>query len=360
MAIQFRTAHETANTGGTPRSVSTTGVVSGDLVLLAICFDSPISSYTPPAGFTLVASSSVFDTPSIYIYAKVAGGSEPSTYSVSWTGGGGGELGLLAIYSDLGLALFIDVAAAQHNTSGDRLWPSLTTTVASAFLACFAALTTNTPTTPHAGMSERLDLANGLRMYLMTQVLGAAGATGTRTGTGTASVSSAVSVAVAEPGVHGTAAITLDAVSLAAAGTVAIKGAAAITLGAVALVATGVVPVQAGADILLAALTLVAAGKVAIKGAAAIQLGSVTLAAAGLGPPWVPTDFSAVAVTGSRIDLSWTDEGPAISGFNIERSPTGVGSWVQIATVGAAVRSYADEGLLENTEYWYRIRSRRD
>lgn len=360
MAIQFRIARETANAGGTPRTVSTTGVVSGDLVLLAICFDSPISSYTPPSGFTLVASSSVFDTPSIYLYAKIAGGSEPSTYSVSWTGGGGGELGLLAIYSDLGLALFVDVAAAQHNASGNRLWPSLTTTVTGAFLACFAALTTNTATTPDAAMTERLDLANGLRVYLMTQLLGAAGATGTRTGTGTASVSSAVSVAVAEPGVHGAAAISLDAIALAAAGTVAVKGAAAIQLGALTLAATGVVPVQAGADILLAPMTLVAAGQVKVQGAAAITLSPVTLAGAGLGPPWVPTDFSAVAVTGSRIDLSWADDGPSISGFNIERSPTGIGSWVQIATVGAAVRSYADEGLPENSERFYRIRSRRD
>lgn len=198
MAIQYRTSHEGSFSGASPRVVSTTGVVSGDTVLLALCFDSAISSYTPPAGFTLVSGSSVLDTPSIYIYAKVAGGSEPGTYSVSWTGGGGGELGLLAIYSDLALTLSINVAGAQHNASGDRLWPSITTTASNAFLACFAAVSTNTNTTPHAGMTERLDLANGLRVYLMTQTLGAAGATGTRTGTGTASVSSAASVAVTE------------------------------------------------------------------------------------------------------------------------------------------------------------------
>lgn len=336
MAIQYRTSHETGFSGGTPRTVSTTGVVSGDLVLLALCFANAISSYTPPSGFTLVASSSVTDTPSIYIYAKIAGGSEPGTYSLSWTGGGEGEIGLLSLYSDLGLTLAVNVAAAQHNASGDRLWPSIVTTVSNAFLACFATLLTNTATTPHAGMTERLDLANGLRVYLMTATVVAAGATGTRTGTGTASVSSAVSVAVGEPVIFGTAAIQLDALTLAA---------------------TGVVHVRAGADITLDALTLVAMGKVAVKGAAAITLAPLTMVATGQGPPFVPTSFTATAISASRIDLSWEDTGPNITGYEVERSLNGTTGWALIGTTPDTI--YTDDGLAQNTHYYYRVRAYR-
>lgn len=199
MAIQVHAANQTTTSSPSPRTVSTTGVVNGDLIILALCFANSIAAanITVPSGFTLIANSSITDTPSIYLYAKVAS-SEAGSYSISWTGGGDGEWGLLSLYSDLAVTLVIDAASAQKNASGNRLWPSVTAAIANEFLACFAALTTNTGTTPHAGMTERLDLANGLRVYLMTQTVSSAGATGTRTGTGTASVSSAVSLLVSE------------------------------------------------------------------------------------------------------------------------------------------------------------------
>lgn len=314
MAVVYRTSAQTVSSGASPRTVSSTGVVSGDLVILCLCLANALAPTSIPSGFTLIASSGITDTPSIYLYSKVAGGSEPGTYSFSWASGEG-EVGMLALHSDLSLDLVVDALGAQHNASGDRLWPSISLTHAASFLACFAAVATNTGTTPNAGMTERLDLANGLRVYLMTQALSSAGATGTRTGTGTASVSAAVSIAIAEQSV------------------------------------------TAGLDVTLDAITLAAAGKVAIKGAVAVTLAAVTLSAAGLGPPPAPTDLAPAALTASSITIAWSYSGQVVNGFKVERSLTGVGSWSEIASVDADTFVFIDTGLAQNTTYYYRVRA---
>lgn len=79
----------------------------------------------------------------------------------------------------------------------------------------------------------------------------------------------------------GSASITLGTVALAAAGNSTIAGAASITLDAVALVSTALnrTPINAAATITLDAVTLAAAGVSKKAGAAAITLGPVTLAA---------------------------------------------------------------------------------
>ena len=58
-----------------------------------------------------------------------------------------------------------------------------------------------------------------------------------------------------------------------------------------------------------------------------------------------------------QINLSWSDNSANETGFKIERSPTGSGSWTQIATVGANVTSYQNTGLACGTTYYYRTRA---
>lgn len=74
-------------------------------------------------------------------------------------------------------------------------------------------------------------------------------------------------------------------------------------------------------------------------------------------PPSAPTGLSATAVSGSRIDLSWTDTATDEDGFTVERSPAGIGTWAQIATTDADVTVYADTGLTTDTAYDYRVRA---
>jgi hypothetical protein len=74
-------------------------------------------------------------------------------------------------------------------------------------------------------------------------------------------------------------------------------------------------------------------------------------------PPASPSNLSAVSVSSSQIDLSWTDNADNETQFKIERSPNGTSSWTQIAVVGANVTGYSNTGLAASTTYYYRIRA---
>jgi C1A family cysteine protease len=74
--------------------------------------------------------------------------------------------------------------------------------------------------------------------------------------------------------------------------------------------------------------------------------------------PNAPTNLVATAVSGSQINLSWTDNASNETGFRIERCKGPACTvFTQIATVGANVTSYANTGLSTNTSYRYRVRA---
>jgi ABC-type amino acid transport substrate-binding protein len=70
----------------------------------------------------------------------------------------------------------------------------------------------------------------------------------------------------------------------------------------------------------------------------------------------VPSDLNAVALSTSRIDLSWVDRSDNETGFIIDRSLDG-STWGQIATVAADVNTYSSTGLTESTLYYYRVKA---
>lgn len=72
-------------------------------------------------------------------------------------------------------------------------------------------------------------------------------------------------------------------------------------------------------------------------------------------PPLAPSSLSAVAVSSSQINLAWQDNSSDENGFTIERAPSASGSWSQIASVGANVKSYSNSGLSAATTYYYRV-----
>jgi hypothetical protein len=65
-------------------------------------------------------------------------------------------------------------------------------------------------------------------------------------------------------------------------------------------------------------------------------------------PPNAPGNLIVTPVSSSRIDLTWQDNSNDETGSKIERK-TGSGSYSQIATVGANVRSYSSSGLSANS-----------
>jgi fibronectin type 3 domain-containing protein len=74
--------------------------------------------------------------------------------------------------------------------------------------------------------------------------------------------------------------------------------------------------------------------------------------------PGAPSGLLAAAspTLTSEIDLTWTNAGGNATAVLIERSADGA-SFTQIASVGAAVSSYASIGLAAGTRYYYRVRA---
>jgi RHS repeat-associated protein len=73
--------------------------------------------------------------------------------------------------------------------------------------------------------------------------------------------------------------------------------------------------------------------------------------------PAAPSSLGASAVSGTQINLTWTDNSGNETGFKLERKTGSGGSWSQIATPAANATSYNDTGLANGTEYYYRLRA---
>jgi hypothetical protein len=73
----------------------------------------------------------------------------------------------------------------------------------------------------------------------------------------------------------------------------------------------------------------------------------------GLNPP---TNLTATALSTSRIDLTWTDNATAETGYKIERSTDGT-TFTQIAVLPANYQAYSNTNLPAATTYTYRVRA---
>ncbi|MFN7826569.1 MAG: fibronectin type III domain-containing protein, partial [Acidobacteriota bacterium] len=76
-------------------------------------------------------------------------------------------------------------------------------------------------------------------------------------------------------------------------------------------------------------------------------------------PPNAPSNLALTPVSGTQINLSWTDNSDNETGFRIQRRqiPTAgaPGSWLTIATVNANVRSFQNTNLIPGRTYAYRV-----
>jgi translation initiation factor IF-1 len=73
--------------------------------------------------------------------------------------------------------------------------------------------------------------------------------------------------------------------------------------------------------------------------------------------PAAPGALSALAISGTQINLTWTDQSNNETGFRIERKTGAGGTYSEIATVGANVTAYSNGGLPTDTTFYYRIRA---
>lgn len=85
--IEFRSVAENYSTGTTSITINKpSGTIEGDLMVAIIDVNVISSIPTPPSGWNLKQSDSVSTGGVFEIYYKVAGGSEPSDYTWSWSG----------------------------------------------------------------------------------------------------------------------------------------------------------------------------------------------------------------------------------------------------------------------------------
>lgn len=70
-----------------------------------------------------------------------------------------------------------------------------------------------------------------------------------------------------------------------------------------------------------------------------------------------PSGLTATMVSGTAIDLAWTDNTSTEDNFKVERSLDGSTGWTEIATPAANATTYSDTGLTPGVTYYYRVRA---
>jgi len=72
-----------------------------------------------------------------------------------------------------------------------------------------------------------------------------------------------------------------------------------------------------------------------------------------------PTGLETIPSSVSQIDLSWIDNATSETSYLIERSPNGISSWIQIASVDPNITTYSNTGLNPDETWHYRVRAYR-
>lgn len=200
MTITLRAKTDPTSVTNTTFSVDKpSGTLEGDFMLLVVhASNTSISVPTLPAGWQQVRNGVMTGVLGPLIFYKVAGASEPSSYTLTTTASQTLALGMLSFYGASPIA--IDTATSQANGSAtNRTFPGVTASAAG-LLVGFAGLGLNFASTPPGGATEHWDTTIGSRrVYCLSATVSAAGATGDVVATSTnATTSLCVSVMLIE------------------------------------------------------------------------------------------------------------------------------------------------------------------
>jgi hypothetical protein len=72
--------------------------------------------------------------------------------------------------------------------------------------------------------------------------------------------------------------------------------------------------------------------------------------------PTAPSGLAASATAYNSVTVRWADNSGDETGFKVERSGNGV-DFTEVATLGAATTSFADNGVVASSNYYYRVRA---
>lgn len=164
MAITFRAKADT-NEYTTDKTLvvnKPTGTVEGDLMVAAIAYGAADpGAMTPPADWTPIRETANGTTLFLKTYYKIAGASEPASYT--WTSANNvtAKVGAICTYYNIDGTPF-DVDSYQANASSTNITaPGLTAAEDNELLVFAGAInigTSSTTFTPPGGMTERVDV----------------------------------------------------------------------------------------------------------------------------------------------------------------------------------------------------------
>ena len=198
MTVQFRAA--TSGSGGTSTNVvlnRPAGVVEGDLLVAVLGSDrdGTLAAMTAPAGWTERGAHTQTSCGFVKVWTKIAGASEPTSYTFPDSTSADAVGGMLAFHSyDPAAPLAVAPVFASSATAATAHPAPSVTGVDGGMLvtAHFGGANANATRsyTPPSGMTERVDVgpSSWTVLGVNTQSLTAAGATGTKTATCSASV----------------------------------------------------------------------------------------------------------------------------------------------------------------------------
>jgi len=168
------------------------GTASGDAMIASVSVTPSTITITPPAGWTQIrqVTQGNITSSKLVTYSRVAGGSEPATYT--WTlssAGFVGAAGGIASFTGVDSVAPVDAEAGNATPSDrDHTAPGVTTTLADGMLVTVHELASSATWTPPGGMTEMADAAsetptaaNGIAIEMNYELRPTVGATGTRT-----------------------------------------------------------------------------------------------------------------------------------------------------------------------------------
>jgi hypothetical protein len=196
-AITFVAATSAGNTNGATSLAITKPTGSQGDVLVATVSATATGSITPPSGWSVVLETTQGSAIRQATYYKVAGASEPSSYSWS-LGSSRTASGGIVDYSGVNQTVPIDATASGSGSSGNAAIPSVTTSAAGDQVLALVSVATGTTVTPDPSTTGRYEKSsNSTTSEAADFAQASAGTTATKTATPSKSTSAWIAQTIA-------------------------------------------------------------------------------------------------------------------------------------------------------------------
>src|SRR3569832_1364625 len=198
MTVTKRGTSTITSSTGTSQSINkVTGTASGDLMFMLVGITNTNNRVLQiPDGWAVWPRTAYIPTQGICMLLwRVAGGSEPSSYTITFATSATCNLAIISYYSDTASGVKVEDIQVSYNGTLDFSFPSVTFASSAGVHLClgFGATSSATPTT---GYNEEFDGDTGYRLYCQTKTISASGATGSKATTGTDQDNVGISIAL--------------------------------------------------------------------------------------------------------------------------------------------------------------------